>query len=58
MFDVFKELPAYIIKLELRCDHHTRNIMRIHFKNPEQKSFHAFCTIRRDIQTTNQRKTA
>jgi len=58
MFYVFKEIPAFIIKLEPRCNNYTRNIMRIHFKNPEQKSFHVFCTIRSDIQTTNQRKTA
>jgi hypothetical protein len=58
MFYVFRELPDHIIKLEPHCNHHTRSIMGIHFKNPDEKSFQDFCAIRRDIQTTNQREKA
>ena len=42
MFDVFKERPVYIIKLEPRCNHYTRNIMWIHLKTLNRKAFMPF----------------
>jgi hypothetical protein len=42
MFHVFREPPVHIIKLKPHCNHHTRSIVRIYFKTPDEKSFQDF----------------